>query len=121
MSSLKTVKADNGWDLDMVNGDLVLIDDYKDIVLQRVVFRLMTWFQECPYDRSIGIPYLNLFGFEPVEAVVFLITREIAETEGVDEVIEVPEYLLGNDRTLRISCQLRIEDELVPFSLEVSP
>lgn len=122
MSDLKIERSQYGWDAIMTDGDLVLETDETSLVAQRVIYRLMTWLRESPYDRSAGVPYLDgVFGPEPVEAIVFLLTQEMLDTDGVDEVIGDPEYILGDDRVLTISCILRVSGDEVPLSLEILP
>ena len=122
MTDLKIEQAQNGWDLVLENGDLVLETDDTRLVAQRVIYRLMTWLRESPYDRSAGVPYVDgVFGLQPVEAVVFILTQEMLDTDGVEEVVGEPTYLLDSGRQLSITATLRVAgDETVPIALEVA-
>lgn len=114
----------DGFDLVVSDeGDLTLTHTMgrEAEVGQRVIFRLMTHRGECPYDVTAGLPYVNgIFGAAPVSAIGALLSVEIEETEGVDEIIGVPEYLL-DDRTLDVIVTLRIADTDLDLALEIVP
>jgi hypothetical protein len=118
--------AGQGWDLVLEDGDVVLFgpDDTTAEVAQRVVYTVMTWQGESPYDLAAGLPYLDgIFGFEPVPGVAGLITQAIQDTEGVAEVDENPSYLLETTtRELSMSVRIRVTGDpaFTPISLEVS-
>lgn len=98
------------WDLALVDGDLVLTSSRAEETAQRVVYRLMTWLAESPYDRGAGLPYLDgIFGFEALPGVAGLLTQTILDTEGVAEIVGTPSYLL-DDRTLSYSITIRVDD-----------
>lgn len=125
MSDLKIADEGDGWDLVLEDGDVVLFgsDDLTAEVAQRVVYTVMTWQGESPYDLAAGLPYLDgIFGFEPVPGVAGLITQAIADTEGVAEVDESPVYSLDTTtHELSISVGIRVvgDSEFTPVSLEV--
>lgn len=109
-----------GWDVVLVDGDVVMhTEDSPEDIAQRVVYRLMTWSGESPYDKAAGVPYLDgVFGFEPVPGVVALLVDVMAKTEGVDEVID-PLFTLDND-TLTITATLRIGVDEIPLNLLIA-
>lgn len=118
---ISTTDGGGAHDVDMQYGDLRLETDDVNIVVQRVKYRILTWLRESPYDRSAGVPYIDgVFGLEPVEAVVSLISQIILDTEGVDEFIEPVEFDLGADRELSMTCVLRVSGDEVPLSLGVN-
>lgn len=128
MSDLYIADGADGWDLVLDDGDVVLVHELEEQawlteVSQRVVYRVMTWLGESPYDLGAGLPYLDgIFGFEPVPGVAALISQEILETEDVSEIDGTPEYLLDpTSRELSMSIAIKVGDEPVTLSLEVSP
>lgn len=123
MSDLKiTNSGNNGWDIIIgSNGDIEMETDDINLVVNRVTYRLMTWLRESPYDRSAGIPYVDgVFGLEPVEAMVFVLTQEILDTDGVDSLVEPPTYTLDEGRTLSISAQIRASGDTAPITLTIA-
>lgn len=123
MSDLKLTHDGNvGWDIIIAsNGDIEMETDDINLVVQRVIHRLMTWLRESPYDRSAGIPYVDgVFGLEPVEAMVFVLTQEILDTDGVDSLVEPPTYTLDEGRSLSISAQIRVNGDTAPVTLTIA-
>lgn len=123
MSDLKLTHDGNvGWDIIIAsNGDIEMETDDINLVVQRVIHRLMTWLRESPYDRSAGIPYVDgVFGLEPVEAMVFVLTQEILDTDGVDSLVEPPTYTLDEGRSLSISAQIRVKGDTAPVTLTIA-
>jgi hypothetical protein len=122
MSDLAIANDGTGFDLVLVDGDLVFgFDDEAAEVAQRVIYRLMTWLGESPYDRLAGVPYLDgVFNdFEPVPGIVALLIQVVLDTEGVDEITDDPLFEL-EDRVLTITATIRVGAELVPISLPVT-
>jgi len=109
-----------GFDLDIVDGDLVLTAGISRAaeVAQRVTYRLMTWLGESPYQTTAGIPYEDVvFGFEPVPGTASLLVQVILDTEGVDGLAEDPVFVLGDDRQLSIAVAITVGEDTVPISL----
>ena len=125
MTDFLIANTGGGWDLALTDGDLTLTHTISRAqeVAQRVVYRLMTWFGESPYERTAGIPYEEgVFGsYEPVPGIVAMMIQEILDTPGVDEVLEDPTFELGTDRVLAIGVAIRVGDEDVPLTLTVNP
>ena len=122
--------ADNGdeWDLVLDDGDVVLVHELAENadaveVAQRVVYRVMTWQGESPYDTAAGLPYLDgIFGFEPVPGVAALISQTILETDGVTEIDGTPSYLLDSTtRELSMAVAIKHGAVAVPLALTVTP
>ena len=114
----------DSWDLLIENGDIVWTGSVSLFaeVSQRVTYRVMTWLGESVYDRNAGVPYLELvFGETVTAAVVSLLTAIIRETDGVDEIIETPTFLLDpTTRVLSVSCVIKVGTEEGPVSIEVA-
>jgi hypothetical protein len=116
MSDFKIASDGTQWDLVLDDGDLVLLDDldaddYPTTVAQRIVYRVMTWSGESPYDRSAGLPHDQILGsLEPVEGVAGIYALEIQETEGVEDVVsfDFQEPRPTNDATLELQATVRV-------------
>ncbi len=125
MSDLQIARDVNGeWDLVLVDGDAVLVHTVSVAaeVAQRVVYRVSTWYGESPYDRGVGLPYLDgIFGFEPVPGVAALISQTILDTEGVLEIVDNPDYILASDRELSLAFAIRVDGTTVDLALEITP
>ncbi len=122
MTDLLLANPGTGWDLVIRSGDLVLTraESRAAEVAQRVVYRLSTWLGESPYDRLAGVPYIEtVFGFEPVPGVVAFLTQIVLDTEGVDELLDDPVFLLDG-RTLSITFTIRVSGQDVPIALQVA-
>lgn len=128
MSDLYIADGADGWDLVLDDGDVVLVHEleasaWQAEVAQRVVYRVMTWLGESPYDTAAGLPYLSgIFGFEPVPGVAALISQTVLDTDGVLELDSDPSYLLDTTtRELAMSFVIKVgTGEDVPISLEVA-
>lgn len=126
MSDIVIAKRDDvdGYDVLVENGDLVLTRDRTRAleVIQRVWYRLLWFFQEHPYDRSVGIAYFDLvFGQLPDPSIVNYLTGIIADTEGVDSIATDPVLDLTDDNTLAITVELLIGSQPETISIEVTP
>jgi hypothetical protein len=113
------------YDLALTDGDAVLTHTLgrPAEVSQRITFRLLTNLGECPYDLAAGVAWVGgVFGAYPVDGIAGLLTLQIAQTEGVDEVIDPVFDLPTAARTLTITCEVRVtgEDEPVAVDLLVS-
>lgn len=108
-------------DLDVTNGNVQWVRGAK-AVGQHAKIRLEVWFGESVYDREAGVPYLEgVFGKQPYEGIVFILTERLATTLGVESVRNVFEsFDYDNDlRTLRIQPQVVVSDEPVNFTVEI--
>lgn len=120
MTDIAITNDGDGWDLELVDGDLRLLADRDEVVAQRLVFRLSTWRGESTYDRAAGIPYIGgVFGVQPISGILGLFDRETLATEGVDEIID-RSYLL-DDRALSVTLRVRASDSDVSVALEIAP
>lgn len=123
MTDFAIANDGDGWDLVLDDGDLVLTHTLglPAEVAQRVVYRLMTWLGESPYDLTAGVPYEQLvFGFEPVPGIVAYLVQIVLDTEGVTDVATEPDFEL-DDRTLTITLAIVVGTETVPIELQVTP
>ena len=126
MSDLKISNDGTGFDLVIEDGDVVLHvadtdDDRANEVLQRVVYRLMTWTGESVYDRGAGLPYLDgIFGDEPIGDVAALLTQTVIDTDGVDELVGIPSYEFDSESgTLSIAISVRVGATVTDLALSV--
>jgi len=107
-------KTAGQWDVALVDGDIVLLDDESDAdrieaVSQRAVYRFMTWLGESPYEVTAGVPHDAILGStEPVEGVVGLYALEIGDTEGVSAVEDLS--FVETSGELEITATIRIGD-----------
>lgn len=111
VSDLQIDATTGVWDLALVDGDLVFVDDVSRAaeVMQRVIYRLMTWRGESVYDRGAGLPYLDgIFGVEPVPDVVGLLNQTVLDTDGVVAIVEST-YTL-TDGVLAYAVAIRVDD-----------
>lgn len=122
MADLAIANDGTGWDVSLVDGDLVLLaEDSVLDVSQRIVYALSTWYGESPFDRTAGVPYLDgVFGFEPIPGVAALLRSVVEGVEGVAEVVGELDLILDG-RTLRISGTVRIGDADTSLQLVLSP
>jgi hypothetical protein len=113
-------------DIKILNGDFELgpygfveCESRRAEVAQRVQVHLSVWARECAYNRDIGIDYLdNVFGFQPVDGVIGLLTAEILTTPGVDSIEgEMQADLDGN--TLTMTANIRSGSEVFGVVTEV--
>lgn len=78
------------YGLVLTDGDLVLLDEddgLAEVVAQRVVYELMTWFGESVYDQSAGVPHLDVLGaFAGAEGIAGIYALAIQEVDGVSEI-----------------------------------
>ncbi len=112
MSDLQIDATTGVWDLTLVDGDVVLVHEVSRAaeVAQRVVYRLMTWLAESPYDRAAGLPYLDgIFGFEPLPGIAGLLSQTILDTPGVVAIVDDPLYELDGG-TLTYAVTIRVDD-----------
>ncbi len=115
------------WDLDLVDGDLVLMDDTTpagnaEVVAQRVVYRVMTWLGESPYSPREGVPHLEVLGsIQGAEGIAAIYALVVQDTPGVSEIVEF-EYeapSADNDFTLRVSPTIKAGQVVVPIVLPI--
>lgn len=128
MSDLYIANTGDEWDLVLDDGDVVLVHELDENpvaseVAQRVVYNVMAWLGESPYDTGAGMPYLDgIFGFEPVPGIAALFTQTVLDTDGVDELDENPTYTLEPiTRELAMSFRIKAGSVVVPLALEVNP
>lgn len=109
------------FDLDMTAGDLTFVTGI-DAVRQDIAMSLRTWLAETPYDRSAGVPYLQII-FQrgtTIDAIRFIVERHIAGIDGVDGVIELDTAVDQDARVMNITGRVRALDEEFPIALEIT-
>lgn len=131
MTDILLEKVGAGWDLALdANGDLQLTHNVGRAteIGQRVLYTLATWYGECPYDVTAGIPYLELiFGTPaappggPIPGAVAYITQLAVETEGVDALADTPTFTLDSNRTLTVSLAFTAGADTIVVGFEVTP
>lgn len=122
MDDFRIANDGNGWDIVVENGDLVGITG-TEAVTQRVVYRLMTWLGESPYERAAGVPYIGgVFGTEPVYGIGAILLQVILDTEGVAGFDEPEPSLLLDERTLNVDVTIVTDDgQRVQIAQEITP
>lgn len=109
------------FDLDMTNGDLSFVTGIE-AVRQDIEMSLRTWLAETPYDRSAGVPYIQII-FQrgtTIDAIRFIIERHIAGIDGVDGVNQLDTAVDKQTRTLTITGKVTALDQEFPIALEIS-
>lgn len=97
------------YGLVLTDGDLVLLDEDEnlpEVVAQRVVYELMTWFGESVYDQSAGVPHLDVLGaFAGAEGIAGIYALATQEVDGVAAIkafdFDSPEYDNGYALSVR--------------------
>lgn len=102
--------AGGGHDLAIVNGDLALAVAAEG-VRQDIEMALRTFLGESVYDKSAGVPYLEVIferGTTP-EAVRFIIEQQILARKGVAQVLELNTRRDAVTREATISGRVRLD------------
>ena len=109
------------YDLDLAKGDLSFVTGIE-AVRQDLEMSLRTWLAETPYDRSAGVPYLQIIFRRgtTIEAIRFIIERHIAGIDGVDGVLELDTAVDKDARVMRITGRVRALDQEFPIDLEIT-
>jgi hypothetical protein len=93
------LKIDN--DLDIVNGDLVLVDVSRYAIIQELNIRLGFYLDEWFLDTTAGIPYLQYI-FQKgasLQTINGLFQKEILATAGVNNIIDF-NIIFDNDNRI---------------------
>lgn len=108
-------------DLDITNGELSLVSGI-DAVRQDVEIKLSTWLEETPYDRSAGLPYLQVFFVRgvSVQAIRFAVQSKIESIDGVTDVLELDVELDRATRVITITGRVVALDEEFPIEVEAA-
>ena len=106
------------YDLDITDGELTFVRG-AEAITQDIRMRLRTWLGETPYDRSAGVPYLQVIferGVE-IDAVRFIIENQILNTPGVEQVTSLDVALEPRTRVATITGRvLLVGDIEIDFS-----
>lgn len=72
------------YDIDLTNGDLSWVTE-QEAIAQDITMRLRTWLGETPYDKSVGVPYLQVIFVPgtPRAAVQLVLEQQVLKTPGV--------------------------------------
>lgn len=97
------LRKTNG-DVDLTDGDLWLVTE-AEAIRQDIEMELETWLQECVYDRSAGVPYLQIIFRRGTTAqtVRFIVERKILNVSGVTEILELTSALDTDTRVFTAS------------------
>jgi len=105
-------------DILIENGEFPVVTG-PDAVAQHVVMRIRTWLAECIYDRSVGVPYIQIIFTQRgiTEVQVEFILRGVIETvPGVDEIISLDLELDRALGTLSGTGKVLVQEEPVDFT-----
>ena len=108
-----------GYDLDITNGLLSFVTG-RDAIRQHLEMRLRTFLEEYVYDRSAGVPWVQVvFKRNTSLASVDAILRQvITATPGVEEVIELSLDVNRSTRVLTGTGRVRSSEGVLDFNLD---
>ena len=107
------------YDLDITNGVLSFVTG-RDAIRQHLEMRLRTFLEEYVYDRSAGVPWVQvIFKRNTSLASVDAILRQvITATPGVEEVIELNLDVNRSTRVLTGTGRVRSSEGVLNFNLD---
>jgi len=102
------IKLNDLHDLDIVNGDLVVIEPSRDAVIQELSIRLQFYLGEWFLDVTQGLPYLQYIFLKgsTIQSVNGIFITEINKLEEVNEILEFSSTFDGSSREFRIDFKL---------------
>ena len=106
------------YDLDLTNGDVTMITG-PEAIAQDIQMGLRTWLGESIYDRSAGVPYLQVIFKRgtPIGTIEQILKEYIESRRGVIQVTEITVTLLDPmTRQLKLSGSCTSIDGDVDFS-----
>lgn len=105
------------YDLFLENGELEFVTG-GEAIRQDIEMRLRTWLGETPYDRSAGVPYLQIIFKRgtTLDAVNFILEQIVRDTPGVEEVLDFKPELDTKTRVLTVTGRARTIDGEIDFS-----
>jgi hypothetical protein len=115
------LKLSNTWDLDLYDGDLVIIED-DDALRQFLKQRLQMFLGEWFLDVSKGVPYFQQIMVKKpsFEAVDSIFKTQILETPGILELESFELDYIGENRTLTLSFRAKSTEGVIDFNEEIS-
>ncbi len=123
MTELLITSDGNRWDIALDDGEGQKVEDLGPLVevIQRVVYRLMTWYGESVYATEDGMPYeQGIFGEDDVEGISALFYLEVLRTEGVDEITHWDPKL--ENRVFKLAFSIRVGAQVSDVVyLEITP
>ena len=105
------------FDMDLTNGELSFVTGL-DAIAQDVTMRLRTWLTETPYDRSAGVPYLQvIFGDKNpnIQGVQQILQQTVNNTPGVIS-SELNSVLNNATRGLTVTGTIQAVEGEIDFS-----
>jgi len=111
------IKLTEGWDLDIVNGDLVLTSS-TEAIAQHWAQRLKTFLGEWFLDKGIGVPYFQQIlkkNFNPV-IVDTAFKKESINTPGITQLIQFNLEIDTATRELNLTAKARSTEGIVDFT-----
>ncbi len=104
MAILREIALTSGGDLEITNGELVIVDGTTSVA-QRIQTRLRTLLGEWVFDTQIGTPWLqSILGRAPrLDLIRTLIRDRIALTQGVDRVTRLDLSFAPGTRVLTVT------------------
>lgn len=106
----------------------IIVGDYDlpivrgvDLIRQRLKQRLLTIQGEWFLNTEIGLPWFQELSQKGIEddRVTALIMRTIAETEGVDEILEFDLGINRKDRRLRVDFRVTSPAGEIPLEITI--
>jgi hypothetical protein len=109
------------FDVDLTNGELSLVTGL-DAIRQDIEMKLRTFLGETPYDRSAGVPYLQVLFVRGVTmaTVRFILEQKLLSIDGVTEVLELETDHNTTTRELVITGRVRAVDQEFPLEVQVN-
>jgi len=108
-------------DIAIENGDFVFVRGIE-AVQQDITMTLRTFFRETPYDRSVGVPWLEVI-FErgvTIDAIRFILTNIILGVDGATDVLDLDVAIDREAREATITGRVKALDQEFPFAVTVS-
>lgn len=108
---LKMDFSNGKHDLLFVNGQCPVTGDRIDVVTQRLIIRLRTFYSEWWLDTEYGVPWFErILGKKVKKDVVDIVIQEqILQERGVAEVVEFTSSLNVSSRMYQCSFRVRVD------------
>jgi hypothetical protein len=97
-------------DIDLTNGELSWVTG-ADAIRQDIEMHLAAWLNETVYDRSAGMPYIQVIFKRGINenVVRFIVTDQLMARPGVTDVLELLTTFDRESRELTITGTVRID------------
>lgn len=101
------LKLGSNRDILFVNGECPVTKEKSDVVAQRLLIRLRTFFGEWFLREDYGVPYMDVLGKKVTKSVVdLLIQEQIYKERGVSQITSFTSSL-GANRVYQCAFQVR--------------